>query len=74
MAIDCQFEGEEGNWICVRCGIHRDQLVRRNCKGTLLAGDIVKKVTGSIGIKTCGGCAKRARWLNKIDSKVRGRS
>ncbi len=27
-------------------------------------GDVVKRVTSSIGIKTCGGCQRRAERLN----------
>ena len=28
-------------------------------------GDVVKKVTGKLGFKTCGGCEKRAQALNR---------
>jgi NMD protein affecting ribosome stability and mRNA decay len=71
---DCQFEGTDGKWVCVRCGTQREQLVRRNCKGTPLAGDIAKKMTSAVGVKPCSNCNKRARWLNRIDSKIRGRT
>lgn len=30
------------------------------------AGDVVKAVANKIRVKTCGGCQKRARTLNKI--------
>lgn len=28
-------------------------------------GDIIKKMTSSVGIKPCGGCKKRAEKLNR---------
>jgi hypothetical protein len=28
-------------------------------------GDVVKKVTSAVGIRTCGGCARRAAALNR---------
>ncbi|MBU49970.1 MAG: hypothetical protein CL920_14885 [Deltaproteobacteria bacterium] len=28
-------------------------------------GDAIKKMTGAVGIKPCGGCQKRAEALNK---------
>ena len=28
-------------------------------------GDVIKKVTSSVGIKPCGGCARRAAALNR---------
>lgn len=28
-------------------------------------GDIIKRVTSSVGIKPCGGCEQRAAMLNK---------
>jgi hypothetical protein len=28
-------------------------------------GDVVKKVTAAAGIRTCGGCARRAAALNR---------
>ena len=29
-------------------------------------GDVVKKITGAVGIKACGGCKKRAEKLNDL--------
>ena len=31
-------------------------------------GDVIKRATSAIGIRPCGGCSKRADWLN---SRVR---
>jgi hypothetical protein len=28
-------------------------------------GDVIKRATNSIGIKPCGGCERRAEWLNR---------
>lgn len=28
-------------------------------------GDVVKRATSSVGIRPCGGCAERARALNR---------
>jgi hypothetical protein len=28
-------------------------------------GDVVARVTSAIGIKPCGGCGKRRKWLNE---------
>lgn len=28
-------------------------------------GDVVKRVTSRIGAKPCGGCERRAQWLNE---------
>ena len=28
------------------------------------AGDVVRKVTGAVGMRTCGSCEQRRRWLN----------
>ena len=28
-------------------------------------GDVVKKVTGAVGIKPCAPCLRRAEWLNQ---------
>jgi hypothetical protein len=28
-------------------------------------GDVIKRATSAVGIKPCGGCAKRAERLNK---------
>ena len=30
------------------------------------AGDVVAKVTNALGIKKCGGCAKRQKALNRL--------
>lgn len=30
------------------------------------AGDVIKKLTGFMGIQPCGGCQKRAEALNKL--------
>ncbi|GLV88473.1 MULTISPECIES: hypothetical protein [Streptomyces] len=27
-------------------------------------GDVAKRATSIVGIKPCGGCSERARWLN----------
>lgn len=27
-------------------------------------GDVIKRATSTVGIRSCGGCAERARWLN----------
>jgi len=31
----------------------------------IAAGDVVKKITSALGIRTCGGCQKRAEAMNK---------
>lgn len=28
-------------------------------------GDTVAKITSKVGIRPCGGCKKRQKWLNK---------
>ena len=28
-------------------------------------GDVIKRATSAVGIKPCGGCARRAAWLNR---------
>lgn len=28
-------------------------------------GDTIAKITNKVGIKTCGGCKKRQKWLNE---------
>lgn len=28
-------------------------------------GDAIKRLTGSAGVRPCGGCEKRANWLNR---------
>lgn len=28
-------------------------------------GDVIKRITGAFGIKTCKGCEKRATFLNR---------
>jgi len=29
-------------------------------------GDVIKRATGAVGIKPCGGCQKRAERLNRL--------
>lgn len=36
-----------------------------------LAGDIVKKVTETLGIHTCSECEKRRKMMNDADRKLR---
>lgn len=33
--------------------------------GEVGLGDVIKRMTSAVGIKPCGGCQKRAEWLNK---------
>lgn len=33
--------------------------------GNIGLGDVLKQMTSAIGIKPCGGCQKRAEWLNQ---------
>ena len=28
-------------------------------------GDVIKRVTAAVGVKPCGGCERRAQWLNE---------
>ena len=28
-------------------------------------GDIIRRATDAMGIKSCGGCERRAEWLNR---------
>lgn len=35
-------------------------------KGNVGLGDVVKKVTATFGVRTCGGCARRAATLNRM--------
>jgi len=28
-------------------------------------GDVIRRATNSMGIKSCGGCERRAEWLNR---------
>jgi hypothetical protein len=35
-------------------------------KRSIGLGDVVKKVTAAVGIRTCGGCARRAAALNRV--------
>lgn len=37
-------------------------------------GDVVKKVTSTMGIRPCGGCRRRAQALNRWMSFTGGRS
>jgi hypothetical protein len=36
-------------------------------------GDAIKRATSAIGIKPCGGCNRRAEWLNARVSLTRRR-
>jgi hypothetical protein len=36
-----------------------------------LVGDRLKELFAAVGIPACGGCDKRAAWLNRVDAWVR---
>ncbi len=43
--------------------------------GEVGLGDVIKRMTSAVGIKPCGGCQKRAEWLNqkvKFQGKCNG--
>lgn len=64
---DCilvQIDGDR--YRCQLCGWEYHKHVRRNCpKARPLLGDRIAQLTRLLGIKPCGGCKKRQRWLNK---------
>ena len=48
------------------CGFTHNGPFRRNCpKVRPLIGDRIAQLTRLLGIKPCGGCKKRQKWLNK---------
>jgi hypothetical protein len=38
---------------------------------TLLAGDLIEKVTSAIGIKPCSGCGRRKDAINRLHQKLK---
>ena len=42
-------------------------------EGPVGAGDVVKKVTEALGIRTCSKCEERRRWMNRALSFGRRR-
>lgn len=55
---------------CERCGRERawdrTDLPRANCPGKPGLGDRVAAVLSRLGFRSCGGCKKRQRWLNRL--------
>jgi hypothetical protein len=41
----------------------RQEQARQQSKGL---GDTIAKITSAVGIKPCGGCAKRQMYLNRL--------
>ncbi len=71
--IDCTFaRNPQGQWQCNQCGWiypkQADKPPRRNCPKAKSRGlgDTIAKLTKAIGIKPCGGCKRRQRWLNGL--------
>lgn len=64
-------------WTCEHCGFSADlapehfpltcacgaKYQSRSARGL---GDIVAKVTKAVGLRTCGGCERRRKALNKM--------
>ena len=64
-------------WTCEQCGLTADLAPEdfpMHCVGggryeggkSRGLGDTVAKITKAVGIKPCGGCAKRRKAMNKI--------
>ncbi len=64
-------------WTCEQCGLTADLApedfpmhcvcgVRYEVGKSRGLGDTVAKITKAVGIKPCGGCAKRRKAMNKI--------
>ncbi len=48
-----------------RAGAHRVRLPGFVVEHDVGLGDVIKRATSAIGIKPCGGCARRAAALNR---------
>jgi hypothetical protein len=48
-----------------KSAVHRVRIPGFVVDHDLGLGDVVKRATSSLGIKTCGGCEKRAAVLNR---------
>ena len=64
--MDCQFQPSGMVYSCQYCGTVKRQPTRRNCPVGGGLGDAVAAFTSRFGIKPCGGCKKRQRWLNSV--------
>ena len=69
----CQFERADhlakdhypdGAWQCVKCGAVRPSDSQEYCN-QFGWGDRVEQITSTLGIKKCGGCARRQKRMNK---------
>ncbi len=70
--INCIQIPDGDSFICTQCGWKYHKRVRRNCpKYRPLLGDRIAKLTRRLGIKPCGGCKKRQKWLNRIHAAIR---
>jgi hypothetical protein len=64
----------QGGWyVCRRCGWGKGKMkttFHRKCPKAPSRGlgDTVAKLTKKLGIKSCGGCKKRQRLLNRLVS------
>jgi hypothetical protein len=45
--------------------VHRVRLPGFVSDGDVGLGDVVKRATSSVGVRPCGGCARRAEVLNR---------
>ena len=43
----------------------------KNKQQSPLIGDRIASMTKAVGIKPCGGCKKRQKWLNEKHEKLR---
>ena len=62
--MDCVFIESGDAWRCKFCGTCKPQPTRRNCTRSTGLGDTLAKITGALGIKSCGGCGRRQKKFN----------
>ncbi len=74
----CDFGDElrpDGIYTCIHCGRSTPRCKHvpiRVCTGREGPGigDRLAAVFAAVGIKECGGCAKRKVWLNKLGRRI----
>ncbi len=62
-------DGEKFRHKCSRCGVEKITTTEKwfaNCKAAPGLGDYVQAFTSLLGLKKCGGCERRRKWLNSL--------